>query len=420
MMFRKRANADEAKDFFLRAVRPIDGTEVLPIGECDGRIASEDVNAGMDVPHYRRSAMDGFAVRAFDTMGAGSNSPVLFKLGEKVEKGVCMRVHTGSAVPDSADAVVMLEDTMVHGDTVEVFSQLHPLKNVGEIGEDIRKGELIIIAGHMLRPCDIAVLASLGIEKINIMRKPIVAIIPTGEELVPRGTRVPGEGEVYETNGLMASLYVRKWGGIPRLFDIVTDDPERIKQAILRVSEADMIIISGGTSVGKRDYVPAVVESLGMLQVHGVGISPGKPTALGFINKKPVVCMPGYPVAGMVALYFFARQALHKLAHIPDGPERVIRAVLSEKIPGRTGFKTFARVKLEPLTTYLRTQFETPLETPHLNAGSGGRVVLKAVPLATSGAGILSSVSKADGFVIIPENVEGKSKGEEVDVVLIE
>lgn len=417
MMFRKRANADEAKELFLRAVRPICGTEVLPIGDCDGRIAAEDINAGVDVPHYRRAAMDGFAVRAFDTMGAGANSPVLFKLDEKVEKGVCTRVHTGSPVPDAADAVVMLEDTVVHGDTVEVFSQLHPLKNVGEIGEDIRKGELIITAGHMLRPCDIAVLASLGIADIKVVRKPIVAIIPTGEELIPRGTRVPAEGEVYETNGLMASLYVRKWGGIPRLLDIVTDDPKKIKETIQRVSEADMIIISGGTSVGKRDYVPAVVESLGTLQVHGVGISPGKPTALGFVNTKPVVCMPGYPVAGMVALYFFARQALHKLAHIPDEPEKVVRAVLSEKIPGRTGFKTFARVKLESLTTYLQTPY---LETHHTGNTAGYGSVRKAIPLATSGAGILSSVSKADGFVIIPENVEGMSKGEEVDVVLIE
>ncbi len=393
MMFHKRANADEAKDFFLRAVRPVDGTEVLPIGDCDGRIAGEDVFAGTDVPHYRRAAMDGFAVRASDTMGAGSNSPALLRLGQNVEKGICTWVHTGSPVPDWADAVVMMEDTVVHGDMVEVFFQVHPLKNVGEIGEDIRKGELIIKEGHMLRPCDIAVLASLGIEKINVIRKPIVAIIPTGEELVPRESKVPGEGEVYETNGLMTSLYVRKWGGIPRLLDIVTDDPEKIKEAIQRVSGADMIIISGGTSVGKRDYVPAVVESLGTLQVHGVGISPGKPTALGFVNLKPVVCMPGYPVAGMVALYFFARPALRKLAHITDEPDRVVRAVLSEKIPGRTGYKTFARVRLD----------------------RG-----KAVPLSTSGAGILSSVSKADGFVIIPENVEGKSKGEEVDVVIIE
>jgi molybdopterin molybdotransferase len=154
-----------------------------------------------------------------------------------------------------------------------------------------------------------------------------------------------------------------------------------------------MIIISGGTSVGKRDYVPGVVGSMGALLVHGVGISPGKPTALGIIDGKPVVCMPGYPVAGIVALYWFARPALWKLGNLPDKPDRVVRAVLSEKIPSRTGYKTFVRVKLD----------------------SG-----KAIPLATSGAGILSSVSKADGFVIIPENIEGLSAGEKVDVVIIE
>jgi molybdopterin molybdotransferase len=393
MMFRKIVNADQAKEYFLRVVRPVDTTELINIENCDGRTAAEDVFSEVDVPHYRRAAMDGFAVRAADTMGAGSNSPVLLISIKDGEKGICKRVHTGSSVPDWADAVVMIEDTIVHGETVEVFTQVHPFKNVGEIGEDIRGGELIIQKGHVIRPCDISVIASAGIDKINVVRKPVVAIIPTGEEVVARGSRKPEAGEVYETNGLMTSLYVKKWGGVPHLLDIVTDDPEKIKEAIQRVSGTDMIIISGGTSVGKRDYVPAVVESLGTLLVHGVGISPGKPTALGLINLKPVVCMPGYPVAGMVALYYFARPAMRKLAHMPDEPDRVVQVVLSEKIPGRIGYKTFARVKLK----------------------SG-----KAIPIATSGAGILSSVSKADGFVIIPENVEGIGKGEEVDVVLIE
>ncbi len=408
MMFHKIANADEAKRFFLKAVRPVDGIEVLPIANCEGRIAAENVNAATDVPHYRRAAMDGFAVMSSDTMGAGSNSPVILRLARAVENGTCVRVHTGSPVPDSSDAVVMLEDTVVHDDIVEVFSQIHPFKNVGEIGEDISKGELMIGEGQVLRPCDIAVLASLGIENLSVYRRPMVAIIPTGEELVPRGQRKLAEGEVYETNGLMTSLYIRKWGGIPKLLDIVTDDPEKIKKAILSASNADMIIISGGTSVGRRDYVPSVVESLGTLFSHGVGISPGKPTALGFVDMKPVICMPGYPVAGMVALCFFARPAFRKLAHIPDEPDKVVRAVLSEKIPGRTGYKTFARVKLEKGTRYQIT--------PYFDT----EIIQQAIPLATSGAGILSSVSKADGFVIIPENVEGKSKGEDVDVVIIE
>lgn len=392
-MFKNRMNADEAKDLFLNTIKALSESEILQIEDCEGRSIAWDVVADNNVPHYRRAAMDGFAVRASDTLGAGISSPVVLKLGKSIEKGICMRVHTGSPVPEGADAVMMLEDTVVRGDDVEIFTQIHPFKNVGDIGEDIQKGETVLMKGQRLRSCDIAVLASLGIRNIHVFRKPRVAIIPTGEELVPRGKRELREGEVYETNGLMAAMYVRKWGGMPELLDIVTDDPEKIKNAISSCLDADMIIISGGTSVGKRDYVPAVVESMGRLLAHGVGISPGKPTALGMIKGKPVVCMPGYPVAGIVTLYWFARPALRKLGHLPDEPERIICAMLTEKIPGRTGHKTFARVKLD----------------------NG-----KALPLATTGAGILSSVSKADGFVIIPENIEGYSAGEEVRVVLIE
>ncbi len=392
MMFKKRVNADEARELFLRAFHPLSDTEIMPIEDCDGRIIAEDIIAAINVPHYRRAAMDGFAVIASDTLGASSNSPVVLTQGKSIEKGMCAWVHTGSPMPRGADAVVMIEDAVVHGNNVEIFTQIHHLKNVGEIGEDIQKGDVIIKDGHRLRPCDIAVLASLGIKTIKVFRKPVVAIIPTGEELVSRGEREPKEGEVYETNGLMASLYIRKWGGVPELSDIVTDSPEKIKEAITANLNADMLVISGGTSVGKRDYVPEIVKSLGDLLVHGVGISPGKPTALGIIKGKPVVCMPGYPVAGMVALYWFARPALRKLGNLPD-EEWIVHAVLDEKIPSRIGYKTIARVKL-----------------------NNGR----AVPLAVSGAGILSSVSKADGFVIIPENVEGYEKGEEVEVVLIE
>ncbi len=403
-MFKKRIDADEARRLFLSALKPLYDSEFLPIENSDSRIVAENITAPVNVPHYRRAAMDGFAVIASDTLGADRSSPTVLKLAAKIEKGTCVRVHTGSLIPEGSDAVVMLEDTVARGDDVEISAQIHPFKNVGEIGEDIRKGEIVIREGHRLRPCDIAVLASLGIENIKLFKKPNVLIIPTGEELVPRWEREPKAGEVYETNGLMADLYIKKWGGNTKLLGIVKDDPEKIKRAIMFALEADMIIISGGTSVGKRDHVPAVVGSLGRLLIHGVGISPGKPTALGIVEGKPVVCMPGYPVAGIVALYWFARPALRKLGHIPDEPDRVVRAVLSEKIASRTGYKTFARVKIEPL------------ETPYLNT----RTKYKAVPLATSGAGILSSVSKADGFVIIPENVEGLSAGEEVDVVLIE
>lgn len=392
-MFKKRINAEEARELFLNSFSPLSDIEFLPIVECDGRIIAENITASIDVPHYRRAAMDGFAVLASETLGAGAGSPVMLRLAKTIEKGTCVRVHTGSPMPECADAVVMMEDTELHGDMVEIFTQIHPFKNVGAIGEDICKGELIQEKGHRLRACDIAVIASLGIGSLKVFRKPLVVIIPTGEELVPRNKKDLKAGEVYETNGLMASMYIKKWGCYVRLLNIVTDSPDLIKEAILSNLDADMVITSGGTSVGKRDYVPEVVDSMGKLLVHGVGISPGKPTALGIIKGKPVVCMPGYPVAGIVALFYFAGAAIRKLGNMPDEPDRIVRAVLSEKITGRTGYKTFARVRFD----------------------NG-----KAIPLATSGAGILSSVSKANGFVILPENVEGFNAGEEVEVVLIE
>lgn len=392
-MFKKRINAQEAREIFLNSFQPLNKIEILPIEECDGRTIAENIIASIDVPHYRRCAMDGFAVNASETLGSGSGSPVMLRLADKIEKGTCVRVHTGSPLPQGADAVVMIEDTELHDENVEIFTQIHPLKNVGAIGEDVHKGELIQESGKRLRPCDIAVLASLGISSLKIFRKPLVVIIPTGEELVQRNKKELKPGEVYETNGLMASMYIKKWGCDVRSLNIVTDSPDLIKEAILSNLDADMFVTSGGTSVGKRDYVPAVVDSMGELLVHGVGISPGKPTALGIIEGKPVVCMPGYPVAGIVALFYFARSAIRKLGNMPDEHDCIVRAVLSEKITGRTGYKTFARVKL---------------------------VNSKAIPLATSGAGILSSVSKADGFVIVPENVEGFNADEEVEVILIE
>src|SRR5659263_110348 len=381
-MFKKRINAQKSRELFLNSFEPLSQIEVLPLEECDGRIIAENIIASIDVPHYRRAAMDGFAVIASETLGAGAGSPVILRLANEMEKGTCLRVHTGSQMPEGADAVVMMEDTDLCGDRVQILAQIHPFKNVGAIGEDVRKGELIQERGHRLRPCDIAVLASLGIGSLKVFRKPLVVIIPTGEELVPRDKKHLKAGEVYETNGLMASLYIKKWGCDVRLLNIVTDSPDLIKEAILSNLDADMVITSGGTSVGKRDYVPDVVDSIGKLLVHGVGISPGKPTALGIINGKPVLCMPGYPVAGIVALFFYGKAAFRRLGHIPDEPERIVQAELSEKIAGRTGYKTFARVKID-----------------------NGR----AIPLATTGAGILSSVSKADGFVIIPENIEGRN-----------
>jgi molybdopterin molybdotransferase len=394
-IFKKRTSVDEALRLFLERISTIKKTEEIPLETCTGRVLAEAVLSERNVPHYRRAAMDGYAVRVSDTMGASPSNPVMLQLSDRVEEGTSTWVHTGAAVPEGADAVVMVEDTITAGNLVEIRAQVYPGRNVGQIGEDIKKGDMVFEEGHLLRPCDVAVLASLGLDRVKVFNKPVVAVIPTGDELISRQEKrdVPPPGMVLETNGLMSSLYVQKWGGVPRYLDIVPDNPDSIKRVIEANLDADMIILSGGTSVGKRDHASEVVAALGELLVHGIGVIPGKPSALGIISNIPVVCLPGYPVAGLVSLYFFVRPGIRKLATIPEIPEPIFKKRLAAKISSKIGYVSFVRVvfdgdKVRPLT------------------GNGDRV--------------LTSVAKADGYVLVPENVEGYEEGEEVDVFLIE
>lgn len=394
-IFKKRTSVDEALRLFLERISTIKKTEEISLETCTGRVLAEAVISERNVPHYRRAAMDGYAVRASDTMGASPSNPVMLQLSDRVEEGTSTWVHTGAAVPEGADAVVMVEDTITAGNLVEIRAQVYPGRNVGQIGEDIKKGDVVFEEGHLLRPCDVAVLASLGLDRVKVFNKPVVAVIPTGDELISRQEErdVPPPGMVLETNGLMSSLYVQKWGGVPRYLDIVPDNPDSIKRAIKANLDADIIILSGGTSVGKRDHASEVVAALGELLVHGIGVIPGKPSALGIISNVPVVCLPGYPVAGLVSLYFFVRPGIRKLAAIPEIPEPILKKRLAAKISSKIGYVNFVRVVFE-----------------------GDKVR----PLTGNGDRVLTSVAKADGYVLVPENVEGYEEGEEVDVFLIE
>ncbi|WP_406656235.1 gephyrin-like molybdotransferase Glp [Methanolobus sp. ZRKC2] len=393
-IMKERTSVGKAKEIFFEVIQPLERTEILEIQDCVGRVLSTSVLAPRNVPHYRRSAMDGFAVRSVDIIGASSTNPVMLQVSDEIEEGASVRVSTGAYVPDEADAVLMLEDTISIGDMIEVRAQVHPGKNVGDVGEDVRKNEIIFNKGHLLRSCDIAVLASLGISEITVYAKPVVAIIPTGNDLISlKDSELPPAGKTLDINSLMIGLYVTKWGGEPRYCDIVPEDRELIKEAVNLNLDADFIVISGGTSVGEKDYVPDVVASLGKKLVHGVGLSPGKPTALGIIDDVPVLCMPGYPAAGLVALFAFGKPAIQKAGNIPAMPDLTVKVRLSGKINSREGYVSYARVILEDST---------------------------ARPLMTAGAGILSSIAKSGGFVIIPENVEGYEEGNEVEVVLIE
>ncbi len=383
-MFRRFRGAAAAKDMLLDRCLPLQRTERLPSMQASGRVLSQDILSPVSLPGFDRAAMDGFAVRSEDTRGAKPNAPVILNN--------FLALRTGMHVPGDYDAVVMREDCRMRGTALEITVQLHAYKNVSRIGEDISVGERVFSEGHTLRPPDVAMLSALGIHEVSVYERPKVVIIPTGGELVPIGLRPLRVGEAYEINGLIARLYAEKWGAIAEKTEIVPDDEGLIREAISSNADADMIIIIGGTSVGEKDYAPKVLEEMGELFVHGVRLQPGKPTAFGVVAGKPIVCLPGYPVAALSDLYLFVRPALQKIGHRSDQQPKV-SARLARKIPSRPNYLSMVRVTLK----------------------DGD-----AEPIMISGAGILSSVARADGFVVVPEEREGLDAGETIVVELFE
>ncbi|AKH97537.1 molybdopterin molybdotransferase MoeA [Halanaeroarchaeum sulfurireducens] len=389
--FVERTRVAEALDT-LRAVTSVStGIEVLPLGEADGRVLAETVESPRNVPDFPRAAMDGYAVRAEDTFGAAARSPATLVI-DPDEPGVqrATWVHTGSPVPDPADAVVKTENAREVGDDVEITRAAAAGQNVSDVGEDVESGQHLFDPGHRLRPSDLAMLRSVGIDSVTVREHPSVAVIPTGEELV---TENPGPGEAIETNGLMISSLVERWGGWARYRDVVTDDREALADAIEADLDADVIVTTGGSSIGKRDLLPAVVEELGELLVHGVALKPGHPVALGQVEDTPILMLPGYPVACIVNAWQFLRPVINWTTDTdPDEPAR-LDARLDRKVRSEPGIRSCVRVTVDD---------------------SGSEPV--ATPVHESGASILSSVSLADGWIQVPESIEGYDVDETVTV----
>jgi molybdopterin molybdotransferase len=340
--------------------------------------------------------MDGWAVRAADTFGASDRSPTVLRVAGRADESVAVgptdavRVHTGSALPDGADAVVMIEQTEQVDDDLEVFDAVTEGENVGDAGEDVEAGQTLFEPGHTVRPSDLGLCKSVGLDRIPAFEAPTVGVVPTGEELVQSD---PGPGEVIETNGLTVSSLVSRWGGAPTYRDVVTDDFEALRAAIQRDLTNDVIVTTGGSSVGERDLLPEVIDELGEVLVHGVALKPGHPVALGVVEDTPVVSLPGYPVACIVNAVQFVRPLVKRVGGMECPPHPTREARLARKVSSEPGVRTFARVRVDD--------------------ADGDRV---ATPTRTSGSGILSSVALADGWVVVPESREGIPEGERVPV----
>jgi molybdopterin molybdotransferase len=388
--FKRLTRLDRARERLEERLVPTDRTTTRRLEAADGRVLATAIDARRDVPHYERAAMDGFAVRARDTFGASERSPAVLDRDETMNPRAGTWVHTGSELPAGADAVVMVERTETIGEEIEVHEPVAEGANVAPVGEDVEAGASLYEPGHRLRPSDLGLLKSVGVREIETYDPPTVGVIPTGEELVQHE---PEAGETIETNGLTVSRYVDRWGGEATYREVVTDDRAALRAAIERDLTKDIVVATGGSSVGERDLVPSIVDELGELLVHGIALEPGHPVGIGIVQDTPVLALPGYPVAAIVTAVQLLRSALKRIGRLPIDSQPTTEARLDEKLASEPGTRTFARVELD----------EEDDDSV-------------AVPVRTGGAGVLSSVALADGWVVVPESSEGLPAGETVAV----
>lgn len=400
--FEKLTNVDEAMSTFLKRLQPKRMPPVeIPVSDGLGRVLAEDAVAKRDLPPFDRSAVDGYALKSADTFEASPFNPKLLKLamGDRVGRGEAKRVWTGNQLPPGADAAVMLEHTKKTQRKIEVWTPVTPGGNVSKRGEDVSRGEVAVEAGTRLRPHHLGLLASLGMIRIRVAAKPVVALLSTGDELAePDGK--PGRGQVTDVNRLILSRMCLELGAEPMDLGIAGDNLKDIGAKIqVGTEKADVVVTTGGTSVGRIDLVPAAVDRLGTpgVVVHGMAMRPGMPTALAILWGKPILIFSGNPVAAVVGFEVFARPLLIRLLGVEGEPRPVVRARMTVKVPSALGRRVFLRV----------CAFER-----------GGEFF--AEPVRIKGAGNLSTLTRANGYVVIPENLEGLGKGEYVTVHLFD
>ncbi|MFK9091616.1 molybdopterin biosynthesis protein [Bacillus salipaludis] len=381
----------EAREEILATFDLIPEIDYLSAAEALGRVTAEPIFARVSMPHYHASAMDGIAVVAENTYKAHEQNPLFLKIGREF----CF-VDTGNAIPSPFNAVIMIEHVhVVDEETIEIIEPATPWQHIRPIGEDIVQEEMLFPQGHTLRPADLGVLLAAQQLVIPVVKKPVVMIIPTGNELVEANAEL-SSGKIIEFNGMVFSGFIKDWGGEPKLHSIVKDEPEKIKEVLLAAAEtSDIIVINAGSSAGRKDFTVHIIGEIGEVYTHGVAARPGKPTVLGKINGKIVVGVPGYPVSAYLALEWFVRPLVCKYLGIPEPERQTVTVKLGRRIVSSMGAEDFVRMNIG----YVDGQFV-------------------ANPL-TRAAGVTMSYVRADGLLIVPPSVIGYEQGDSAEVELL-
>lgn len=407
---------DDALAQVLAVVAPLPPVSV-PLLDALRLVLTEDIAADANIPPFRNSAMDGYAVRASDTAGASSASPVYLSVaGEvragttpthRVEPGTAIRIMTGAPLPSGADAVVRFEETDEAGRAAEsgerldrrrvgILHSARPLANVREAGEDVRRGETVLRAGSQLRAAEIGVLAALNRPTVPVHRRPTVAILSTGDEVAEIGAPLH-PGQIRDSNRAMLTAMVQELGAVPRPLGIARDTVPDLLAKLAVARDTDLILTSGGVSLGDYDMVKDVLRSEGEIRVWQVRMKPGKPLAFGHLRGVPLLGLPGNPVAAAVSFHVFGRPALRKMLGHPDLEPPTVEATLVVPVANPGQRRHYMRARIEP-------------------DGGGGYTVR---PVAAQGAGILTSLARANGLLVVPEDLDFAEPGMRLSVQLL-
>ena len=399
--FQKLTLIDEALQTWLNVLQIKKPREVtVPLNEALHRVLATDLIAKEDLPRFDKSAVDGYALKAQDTTGASQFNPATFQIteSEEVNSKQAKQIWTGNPLPKGADAVVMIENTKKRDGKLEVWIQLATGGNVSKKGEDVKKAENILKAGTRLKPYHLALLAAMGNSEAKVAEKPRIAILATGNELAEAGSK-PSGNQIFESNRVMLAAMCRELGAEPVDLGIAKDDTAEIAEKLeIGLRECDAVITSGGTSVGELDLVPDAVNKTGKpgVVVHGLALRPAMPTALAALDGKPVMILSGNPVAAIIGFEVFARPLICKMLGMKkEEPRPTVKAVMTRKVATALGRKTFVRVRV----TQKNGEFF-------------------AEPVSARGSGAISTMTRGNGFVIVPENREGVTEGEVMLVCL--